>query len=97
MSNEMMTGVSERLTSATDALRGWAGEDLWGLPSIYYEHKEKITIKVSLNCQIIQLLLLRSLTSNSILLNVLYCSRDITSTRCLGDPVLGNLLLQGTM
>ena len=47
MSNEMMTGVSERLTLATDALRGWPGEDLWGWPSIYYEHKEKIIIQVS--------------------------------------------------
>jgi len=53
-------------------------------------------VNASLNCHIVFFFLLL-LLSNCILVNVLYCSRDIIRTRCLWNPIHGNLLLQGIM
>jgi len=106
-------GVSGRLTSTNDALRGWSDLRLWLIvrigasictASCVYQEHEGITnvtlqtwvvVNASLNCQTIFLLLL--LLSNCILVYVLYYSRDVTLTRCLGNPIHVNLLLQGIM
>jgi hypothetical protein len=73
---------------------------------VYQEHEgtTNVTLQTwdnvnaSLNCQtIFLLLLLLLLLSNCILVNVLYCSRDVIPTRCLRNPIHGNLLLQGIM
>jgi hypothetical protein len=56
-----MTGVSERLTSANDALRGKPGLRLWLIAKIgasicttsclYQVHEEIINVNASFNCQ----------------------------------------------
>jgi len=108
-----MAGVSEQLTSTNDVLKEWPDLRLWLIVRIdvyictascvYQEHEgtTNVTLRTwdnvnaSLNCHTIFLLLL--LLSNCILVNVLYCSRDVIPTRCLGNPIHGNLLLQGIM
>ena len=108
-----MAGVSEQLTSTNDVLKEWLDLRLWLIVRIgayictascvYQEHEgtTNVTLQTwdnvnaSLNCQTVFLLLL--LLSNCILVNVLYCSRDVIPTRCLGNPIHRNLLLQGIM
>jgi hypothetical protein len=58
-----MTGVSERLTSANDALRGYPGLRLWLIARIgasicitsclYQVHEEIINVNASFSCQTI--------------------------------------------
>jgi hypothetical protein len=82
------------------------GARVCAVSCVYQEHEgtTNVTLQTwdnvnaSLNCQtVFLLLLLLLLLSNCILVNVLYCSRDVISTRCLGNPIDGNLLLQGIM
>jgi hypothetical protein len=72
---------------------------------VYQEHEGTINVtfqtwdnvNASLNYQTVflLLLLLLLLLSNCILVNVLYCSRDVIPIRCLENSIHENLLLQG--
>jgi len=105
--SEQLTSTNDVLKEWSN-LRLWLivriGAYICATSCVYQEH-EGITnvtlqtwdnVNASLNCQTVFLLLLL-LLSNCILVNVLYCSRDVIPTRCLGNPIDGNLLLQGIM
>jgi hypothetical protein len=105
--SERLTLTNDALRGWPD-LRLWLivriGASICTASCVYQEHEgtTNVTLQTwdnvnaSLNCQTVFLLLLL-LLSNYILVNVLYCSRDVTPTRCLGNPKHGDLLLQGIM
>jgi len=105
--SEQLTSINDVLRGWPD-LRLWLivriGASICTASCVYQEHEETTNVTLqtwdnvnaSLNCQTVFLLLLL-LLSNCILVNVLYCNRDVIPTRCLENPIHGNLLLQGIM
>jgi hypothetical protein len=105
--SEQLTSTNDVLKEWPD-LRLWLivriGAYICTASCVYQEHEgtTNVTLQTwdnvnaSLYCQTVFLLLLL-LLSNCILVNVLYCSRNVIPTRCLENPIHVNLLLQGIM